>query len=318
MGSDEFRRGQYDPLVALRNAGQLMGMDLKPCGPGRLCGPYYLDGSMHAWRRDKIKVYIWKGGVFVSEEGGHTLSLPNWLIQYGGAADWKDAIRIINGQPQNIVWNREFREKISVQKRYVTRDALVGAKAYDLNLSPLFRHMCSLFGEEKTRKVWEEYCVTANSKGGTVFWYLNPNGDICHDKIVWYGEDGHRNRSLPMGRTYKMADGYTEKPLFGSHLQGNVNGILESEKSCLYAACYYGGVWLATGGLNALRDVAGVPLYPDRDGEKQWSQYGDCVDWYSDWPECGDHSDLGDKIEWLVKNGKYELYLESSAGGPAL
>lgn len=304
MGKDYMFRGQYDPLMALRNAGQLMGMELKPCGDNKLCGPYYINGDMHQVRRDKLKVYIWKGGVFVSEEGGQTLSLPNWLVQYGGASDYKEALRMIKGQPQTLSWTREFRSKVSVERRYVPRDALVGAKAYDLSLSPLFRYMCGLFGEAKVREVWDAYCVTANSKGGTVFWYLNQNGQICHDKIIWYGDDGHRIKTLPMGRTYKMADGYTEKPLFGSHLDGERRGILESEKSCLYAACYYGGVWLASGGINNLRDVENIPLYADRDGEKEWSHYGDCVPWYEGWNECGEKSDLGDYIEWRIKNGQ--------------
>lgn len=142
--------------------------------------------------------------------------------------------------------------------------------------------------------------MTANSRGGTVFWYLNTSGNICHDKICWYDDTGHRIKSLPMGRRYKVGDGYLENPMFGSHLTGEISGILESEKSCLYAACYYGGVWLATGGKGNLRDPGKVPLYPDRDAEEEWSRLGDCVDWYSDWPDCGDHSDLADKIEWEV------------------
>ena len=304
MGNDDFFRGRYDPLTALRNAGRLMGMELTEYAENRLCGPYYINGDMHPFRRDKLKVYIWKGGVFISEEGGQTLSLPSWLMQYGGASDYRDALRIINGQPQNIAWHREFRARVGGKALYVPKDALVGAMGYDLSLSPLFRQMCKLFPEENVREVWRDYCVTANARGGTVFWYLNQNGQICHDKICWYGEDGHRLRDRAMGRTYRMADGYTEKPLFGSHLPGERKGILESEKSCLYAACYYGGVWLASGGINNLRDVGGVPLYPDRDGEREWSQYGDCVAWYDGWDECGEKSDLGDYIEWRVLHGE--------------
>lgn len=301
MGADIYR-GMYDPVAALRNAPRLMGMELQDCGPNKLCGGYYLNGEMHSFRRDKLKVYIWKGQVFVSEEGGQTLSLPNWLIQYGGASDFKEAIRLIKGQPQEIQWNREFREKAEGRKLHVSPDVLQAARGYDLSLSPLFRYMCGLFGEEKVREVWDKYCVTANGKGGTVFWYLNQNGQICHDKVVWYGDDGHRIKTLPMGRKYKMADGYTDKPLFGSHLHGKIEGILESEKSCLMAACFYGGIWLASGGKNGLRDVAGVPLYPDKDAFEEWSAKGDCVPWFEDWPECGEHSDLGDKIEWLIWN----------------
>jgi hypothetical protein len=303
MGAD-FGRGLYDPVVALQNAPQLMGMELRPSGPNKLEGGYYINGDLHQWRRDKLKVYIWKGQVFVSEEGGQTLSLVNWLIQYGGCADFKDALRTIKGQPQHIEWNREFRQKSMGANKHVLEEVLDAAKRWDYSLSPLYRHMCTLFREQTVRAVWEEYNVTANSKGATVFWYLNANGQICHDKVVWFGEDGHRKKDLPMGRVYKMADGFTEKPLFGAHLEGPVMGVLESEKSCLYAACYYGGVWYASGGKNNLRDVAGLPLYPDRDAFEEWSAKGDCVPWFEGWAECGEHSDLADFIEWKIVSGQ--------------
>ena len=290
----------YDPVAALRNAPKLMGMELKPCGANKLEGGYYINGDRHQFRRDKLKVYIWKGSVFVSEEGGQTMSLQNWLVQYGGCADYNEALKAIKGQPQAIEWNREFREISEGKKLHVGKDVLAGAKAWDPALSPLYRHMCRMFPENTVREVWDRYNVTANSRGGTVFWYLNQAGQICHDKVVWYGEDGRRIKTLPMGRKYKMADGYTEKPMFGAHLKGGVKGILESEKSCLYAACYYGGIWLATGGKNALRDAGNIPLYPDRDAYEEWSQKGDCVNWFEDWAECGEHSDLGDYIEFKI------------------
>lgn len=302
MGKDLFRFA-YDPVAALNNAERLMGMELKQNGKG-LQGGYYLNGDKHAYRNDKLKVFISRGSVWVSEEGGRCISLPQWLIEFGGASDFKDAIRIIKGQPQEIEWHREFREKEQPKGLYVNPDVLRGAKAYDLNYSPLYRHMCTLFPEQRVKSVWEAYNVTANSKGATVFWYLNPDGKICHDKVCWYLEDGHRNKNMSMGRQFRVGDGYTENPMFGSHFKKKPKGILESEKSALYASCYFGGVWLATGGKGNLRDPGDIPLYPDRDAEELWSHLGDCVDWYSDWPECGDHSDLGDKIEWLVLHNK--------------
>ena len=294
-------RFAYDPVAALANAPKLLGMELRQCGVNKLCGGYYINGEPHPIRRDKLKVYIWKGGVFISEEGGQTLSLPNWLMQYGGAADWRDAIRMIKGESQALHWNGEFLHRKQVEMRHVSPDVLLGAKGFDLRLSPLFRHMCRLFPEETVRRVWDMYNVTATAKGGTCFWYLNPAGKVCHDKVIWYGEDGHRIKTLPMGRQFKIGDGYTENPLFGSHLEGEAKGILESEKSCLYAACFYGGKWLATGGKGNLRDPGRIPLYPDRDAEAEWSLKGDCVPWYKDWPGCGDHSDLGDYIEWSMR-----------------
>lgn len=302
MGKDTFRF-DYDPLQAMNNCGKLMGMELTPHGR-ELRGGYYMNGEPHPYRKDKLKVYCKGGSVWVMEEGDRCISLPQWLIEFGGAADYRDAVKMIKGESQALHWNGEFRKRLNPEVRYVSPDIIEGAKQYDLNLSPLFRYMSRLFGEEKVRKVWNAYNVTATSKGGTCFWYLNPSGKICHDKVCWYGEDGHRIKTLPMGRQYRIGDGYTENPMFGSHFKNKPKGILESEKSALMASCYYGGVWLATGGKGNLRDPGGIPLYADRDAEEAWSSKGDCVDWYSDWPECGEHSDLGDKIEWLVLNNR--------------
>ena len=303
MGKDSYRFA-YDPVMALRNAPKLLGMELRPNGTNKLCGAYYLTGEPHQYRKDKIKVFVSRGSVWVSEEGGRCISLPQWLMEYGGAADFKEALKMINGESQAMHWSGEVREVKKGEVKYVSKDVLEGARQYDLNLSPLFRYMCKLFPENRVREVWDAYNVTANSKHGTVFWYVNSAGKICHDKICWYGEDGHRIKTLPMGRQYRIGDGYTENPMFGSHLKGEIRGILESEKSCLYAACYYGGIWLGTGGKNNLRDVSDISLYPDRDAEEAWSQHGHCVDWYSDWSECGAHSDLGDKIEWMILHNK--------------
>lgn len=302
MGKDTFRF-DYDPLQAMNNCGKLMGMELTPHGR-ELRGGYYMNGEPHPYRKDKLKVYCKGGSVWVMEEGDRCISLPKWLIEFGGAADYRDAVKMIKGESQSLHWNGEFRKRLNPEVRYVSPDILDGAKQYDLNLSPLFRYMSRLFGGEKVRKVWNAYNVTATSKGGTCFWYLNPSGKICHDKVCWYGEDGHRIKTLPMGRQYRIGDGYTENPMFGSHFKNKPKGILESEKSALMASCYYGGVWLATGGKGNLRDPGGIPLYADRDAEEAWSLKGDCMDWYSDWPECGEHSDLGDKIEWLVLNNR--------------
>lgn len=292
----------YRVARAFERIPEITGLELTRHG-NKWQGGYYLNGDRHPYRRDKLKVVEWKNGIWLFEEGGEGMSLETWLQQYGGARDYWDAIKIIEGESVGFKYDRSVRQK---QKSglYVDPNALLGAKQYDLSYSPLFRHMCQLFPESRVRAVWDAYNVTANSKGATIFWYLNQDGKICHDKVCWYQEDGHRNKNMSMGRQFRIGDGFTENPMFGSHFKKKPKGILESEKSALYASCYYGGVWLATGGVGNLRDPGDIPLYADRDAEEAWGRIGDCVDWYSDWPECGDHSDLGDKIEWLVLNGK--------------
>lgn len=290
----------YDVASAYNSASALLGMNLRPHGD-HLEGGYYLNGEPHPYRSEKLKVFVSRGSVWVMEEGGRCISLPQWLIEFGGAADYKDALRMIKGGSAPIHWEyKEAQPKAVPVVRYVDMDVLRGARAFPLEMSPLFRWMCTLFDENDVREVWKAYNVTADDRGRTCFWYLTAEGKIAHDKKIYYREDGHRDKEKPMGRDYRIKDGYTGRCFFGAHLSGEVKGILESEKSCLYAACYYGGIWLATGGLNALRTITDIPLYPDRDGEDKWRQYGNCVDWYKDWPECSDHSDLGDYIEWQI------------------
>ena len=73
MSKDGFRF-DYDPLAALANCPKLLGMELVPRGNG-LQGGYYLNGDRHPYRRDKLKVFVGRGSVWISEEGGRCVSL---------------------------------------------------------------------------------------------------------------------------------------------------------------------------------------------------------------------------------------------------
>jgi len=310
MGADRFRF-EYDPLVAIGNAPKLMGMELHRHGRG-LEGAYYLNGDRHVSRKDKLKVFVSKGSVWVKEEGGRCVSLPQWLVEFGGAADYKEAIGRIKGEPVNMEWRREYRESAVKEVKYVDPAALRGAKEYDLALSPLFRWMCGLFSEEKVREVWNRYNVTANSRGGTVFWYVDGKGRICHDKVAWYGEDGHRIKTMSMGREYRVGDGYSARAFFGEHLMPPSGEIccLESEKSALLASLAYPDkCWVACGGKSNLRGIsARFRLYPDLDAVEDWRKSGARIaEWWKDWrlteDERPENADLGDKIVWDVVSG---------------
>lgn len=279
---------------------EITGLDLTLRGKAWE-GRYYITTEPHPYKHDKLKIKLFDGCVWLHEQGGPSMSLPTWLTLYGGANDYKHAFEIIRGKDKPLTQRPEFVAK-KEQINYVSPDVLQGAKAYDLNKCPLFRWMCTLFPEDRVKAVFDMYNVTTDSKGAAVYWYVNGDGKICHDKRCYYGEDGHRIKTLPMSRQFRIGDGYTEKPYFGSHLKGEVKGIVEAEKTALLASLYLGGIWYATGGKGNLRDVGNIPLYPDRDAEDSWSAKGDCVPWYQDWPECGEHSDLGDYIEWKIKN----------------
>lgn len=307
MGKGDVFRGQYDPAVALRNAPKLLGMDLVPHGQG-LQGGYYLNGDRHAYRNDKLKVFISRGSVWISEEGDRCISLPQWLIEFGGAADFKEALKMINGQSQSINWTeRQFRPKESAVQ-YVSRDVLDGAKQYDLAKCSLFRWMCTMFPEDKVRKAWDLYNVTTDSHGNAVFWYVDQDERILYDKRILYKEDGHRDKSFFPGRQYRVADGYSGKCYFGACIGGDGRKafIVESEKSALLGNLYYGRRFLATGGKGNLRTIEpGMMLCPDMDARIEWEEKGEVFPWWEKWglqvADIPDHADIGDMVEWKMR-----------------
>lgn len=312
MGKDDRYRGQYDPVSALRNAPKLLGMELVKHGQS-LQGGYYLNGERHAYRKDKLKVFISRGSVWVREEGDRCLSLVQWLIEFGGAADFKDALRMINGESQALVWNREVREKAVSKVQYVDPSALEGARQYGLEKCSLFRWMCTLFPEERVREAWRVYNVTTDSHGNAVFWYVDQSGRILFDKRIFYGEDGHRDKSFFPGRQYRVADGYSGKCYFGACLadDGRKCFVVESEKTALLGYLFYNGRrFLATGGKQNLREIEpGMMLCPDLDARAEWEEKGEVFPWWERWPAgvaMGEHADIGDMVvaKRLCASGK--------------
>jgi hypothetical protein len=268
-------------------------------------GGYYLTGEQHSYRRDKMKVAIYNGDIWVHEEGGVSQSLATWLVNNGRAADYREAYRILDckGKPLDV---QRFFEKRKLVASYVPRSVVDAMGQFDLRKCPLFRWMCTLFPEDRVREVWKMYNVTTDSKGCAVFWYADSEGRIAHDKRVFYKEDGHRDKTFGGTREYRTADGFTARPYFGAHLvkEGEEVNIVESEKTALACACYLGGTWLACGGKNNLKDVANAKLYPDKDAYEEWSHKGECVPWFEGWHECGATSDIGDLIEWKIKHNQ--------------
>ena len=271
-------------------------------------GGYYLTGEQHSYRRDKMKVAIYNGDIWVHEEGGVSQSLATWLVNNGRAADYREAYRILDckGKPLDV---QRFFEKRKVVESYVPRSVVDAMRQFDLRKCPLFRWMCTLFPEDRVRDVWKMYNVTTDSKGCAVFWYADSQGRIAYDKRVFYKEDGHRDKSFGGTREYRTADGFTARPYFGAHLvkEDEEVRICEAEKSALLYTLATSKVMLATGGKGNLKDVANAKLYPDIDAIADWksrAKGAEIVEWWSDWSEFGDTSDIGDLIEWKVKNNQ--------------
>lgn len=299
------RRHIYNVLRAFEQVPSIMGLDLTRKRNDMWWGGYYLTGEQHSYRRDKMKVAIYNGDIWVHEEGGVSQSLATWLVNNGRAADYREAYRILDckGKPLDV---QRFFEKRKVVASYVQRSVVDAMGQLDLRKCPLFRWMCTLFPEDRVREVWEMYNVTTDSKHLAVFWYADSEGRIAFDKRVAYKEDGHRDKSFGGTREYRIADGFTARPYFGAHLvkEGDEVRICEAEKTALLYTLATSKVMLATGGKGNLKDVANAKLYPDRDAYEEWSAKGVCEPWFEGWHECGATSDIGDLIEWKVKNGK--------------
>lgn len=289
--SDNIFRGQYDPVAALRNAPKLLGMELRPCGPNKLCGPYYLNRDMHPWRRDKLKVFISQNSVWVAEEGSRCISLPQWLVEFGGCADYKEAVRLIKGQSQALNWGEHQMRARETAVKYVPKEVLSAAKQFELRNCPLFRWFCTIFPEDRVREAFDRYNVTTDGRGLAVFWVVDQNGRILHDKRVKYAETGHRDKTFGGTREFKTADGYTGRAFFGSHLIPESGDILvvESEKSAIALYLVTGKCVIATAGKNNLREKDDrFVCYPDIDGIESWTATGNRIrEWWND---------LGDKV----------------------
>lgn len=306
MGQGDRYRFQYDPYAAMKNVPKLLGMELREHGRGYQ-GGYYLNGDLHAYRKDKLKVFSSRGGVWISEEGGRCISLPAWLVEFGGAADFKDALRMIRGESQAVHWNHEMREKARKELKFVSRDVLEAAKKYPLESCPLFRWMCGLFPEERVREAWDRYNITTDGQERAVYWYVNQDGKILFDKRLTYREDGHRDKAVAPGRQFRVGDGYSARCYFGACIptDGKKAFLCESEKSAVLGWLYYGRKFLATGGKGNLRDVGSdVLLMPDYDARDEWQGKGEVYPWWEKWQPYVDEipptADIGDYIEWKL------------------
>lgn len=307
MSKDDKYRGAYDPVAALRNAPKLLGMELQEHGPAQLQGGYYINGEPHPYRKDKLKVFVSRGSVWVLEEGDRCLSLPQWLIEYGGAADFKDALRMIKGESQVIRWNKDVVASRSPLTQYVSPDVLTGSKQFDLRKCNLFNWMCTMFPEEKVREVWDLYNVTTDSNGCAVFWYVNQDGKILFDKRIAYKSDGHRDKLISPGRQFRVGEGYNGRCYFGACIpsDGRKVFVCESEKSCLLGHLYWGRRFVATGGKNNLRGIEPeMLLCPDMDAIEEWSNNGPIFEWWKKWEidKIPPTADIGDMVEWKMKN----------------
>lgn len=304
------RKELIDLNAVMDNIPTIMGLSLTRKGD-KWQGGYYLDRTRHPYRRDKLKVWIWNYNIYVAEEGGKALSLQNWLIQYAGVKDYKEALRIMRGNAIPLPYYENIGNTIK-ENRFVQKDILEEYQQYPLDKCNLFNWMCRLFGENKTREAWIKYRLTSSNTGDVIFWYIDNEGNICHDKRVRYLWNGRRDKTYGGSRRFKTAEGYRSRCLYGSHLiesEDEIINIVESEKTAIACSILFGGIWLACGGKNNLRDTDNrTRLFPDIDAVNEWYDKGNVVEW---WENCGydldEHADILDMIELKLKNGSLDL-----------
>ena len=265
-------------------------------------GACRMSGESHP-RRDKLKVYIWNGRVWLHEEGGDTMGVDRWMVQYGGMSE-RDVCRILRGD--GSYWAPPVRRdsvESAVEVRYVGRDVLDGMGRFPLESCPLFRWMCGMWDEGRVRDVWRRYGVTTDTYGRAVFWYMDRDGRVLYDKRIMYGPDGHRRKDRSPGREYKVDDGYTGRCLFGEHVSRATPDtevcVVESEKTALVMACHDGDrKWVATGGKgNVSLAGEGMVLYPDMDAVEEWKRRGlEVREWWTGWDHAGKNADVADMV----------------------
>lgn len=303
------RRELIDLNAVMDNIPTIMGLELKRTRNGWQ-GGYYLNREKHPYRRDKLKVWVWNYNIWVKEEGAPGISLQTWLCTYGGAADYKEAYRIMRGNAIPLPYVASERGR--VEGKYVPEEVFAEYCQYDLGRCNLFTWMCRLFGQQRVMEAWARYYVTSTESGETCFWYVNNEGKICHDKRVRYLWNGRRDKSYGGSRKFKTADGFNQRCMFGAHLvesDDEIVNIVEAEKTAIACSIVYGGIWLATGGKSALKDTDDrTRLYPDLDAVNEWREKGHVVEW---WENCGleldSHADILDMIEIKLRNGSLKL-----------
>lgn len=296
----------FDIYGIMQNIPRLLNMELT-WHKNAWQGAYYIDGSAHH-KKDKLRVKLYKNQdgrsmVYVHEQGGESLTIIEWLQKYGGAKDYHEAVRIL----RNDSIPSYSLERISVKReekpaRYVPVSLWREEFQNDYRRSPLFRWFCEYYDEKDVIHVWHMYGITVTQEGDVVFWYIDKDKNICHDKRIRYHYDGHRDKEYGCRRRYMSDAGYRHRCPFGAHLISDKPiYCVESEKTCLLCALEYPDkTFLAVGGKNNVSLVKGYEctLLPDMDAIDLWSAFGDVSPWWESYSgyDIGATADIGDLI----------------------
>ena len=260
-------------------------------------GKCYINGKP-AHRFDKTVITLLPKNIRILENGGEVMSIAKWLVSYGGCKNYSEAYKKLRNEESGVI-NTTFVIEEEKPIRYISQEILNQASTQTDNL---FIFLSELFNNVK--EAYQKYNITSINEHTTCFWYINKEGNICHENCITYLSNGHRDKNLRAFRRFKISNGYRGKCYFGEHLLKEKNYkkvyLLEGEKSALIMSLMFPKhLFLATGGMNNLREVEkDWILLPDHDAYNYWhSRYPkQVVKWWESFPdyEVGEKDDIVD------------------------
>ncbi len=174
--------------------------------------------------------------------------------------------------------------------------------AFENNLAKFLLEKCN-FDYIKLQQVFKDYCIGSTYNRGIIFWQIDEFLNIHRGKIMWYKEDGHREKYFDgkqeRGHIQAMwsflnrsRDIEPEMCYFGQHLC-KINpdkpiALVESEKTALIAAYKIPEYnWIATSSIMNFRSYRlnflktcqkkEVFIFPDRDGYNDWFEKAQAI-----------------------------------------
>jgi len=190
------------------------------------------------------------------------------------------------------VSKQEFAIPISFIDAKLFRKSL---RQYEAN--NLMTFLTKMLSQEEALKLAQKYHIgTAQLwKGASIFWQIDTKHKIRTGKIMLYDPNNGRRIKHPFNhiswvhsylkKQERIKEYRLDQCLFGLH-QISVDksnkpvGIVESEKTALILSAYFPDlIWMATGGLNNLKDRTLAPLknrkilfYPDLGAFDKWDE----------------------------------------------
>lgn len=139
---------------------------------------------------------------------------------------------------------------------YVSVD-LVNATFVNFDKNPFFMFLVELFGNEKANELQKQYNIGTAMYGGTVFWQKDRCGNYRTGKVMYYHENGKRNKDKKSWFVHsKISTDFNFRQCFFGIDTTSENypiALCESEKTAILMSVYYPQFnWVASGGSEML------------------------------------------------------------------